>query len=80
VRKDPDVLAFDAQLGWLYVAGESGEISLFTVQEQAVSKLYAASQGSNAHLVASATASHRACLPLKALAGKPMMRITQTKP
>jgi YVTN family beta-propeller protein len=80
VAKDPDVLAFDAQLGWLYVAGESGEISLFSVQEQTVNKLGTAWLGPNAHVVATDPASHRAYFPLKALAGKPMMRITQAKP
>src|SRR5260370_18864443 len=38
VAKDPDVLAFDAQRQMLYVAGESGEVSEFSVSGAGVSK------------------------------------------
>jgi YVTN family beta-propeller protein len=80
VAKDPDVLAFDAQLGWLYIAGESGEVSIFKVQGKTVNALGTAMLGPNAHVVALDPATHRAYFPLKALAGRPMLRITEAKP
>jgi Uncharacterized conserved protein len=80
VAKDPDVLAFDGSLGWLYVAGESGEVSIFKVQGQTVSMLGTAMLGPNAHVVAVDPASHRAYFPLKAWKGSPMLRITQAQP
>lgn len=77
VAKDPDVLAFDRALGWLYVAGESGEVSVFGVQNRAVTALGTAMLGPNAHVVAVDEATHRAYFPLKNVAGKPLLRITQ---
>jgi YVTN family beta-propeller protein len=77
VAKDPDVLAFDRALGWLYVAGESGEVSVFNVQGQTVSPVATGVLGPNAHVVAVDEATHRAYFPLKSLAGKPILRITE---
>jgi YVTN family beta-propeller protein len=77
VAKDPDVLAFDRALGWLYVAGESGEVSVFKVQGQTVSPVATGVLGPNAHVVAVDEATHRAYFPLKSLAGKPILRITE---
>lgn len=39
VGKDPDVLTFDPQLGYLYVASESGVVSLFQVRDRKVEKM-----------------------------------------
>jgi YVTN family beta-propeller protein len=75
--KDPDVLAFDRTLGWLYVAGESGEVSVFHVQGQTVSPVATGVLGPNAHVVAVDEATHRAYFPLKSLEGKPVLRITE---
>jgi len=77
VAKDPDVLAFDPALGWLYVAGESGQVSLFKVQGKTVSTLATAWFGSNAHVVAVDPATHEAFFPLKPPRGTPMLRITR---
>lgn len=79
VAKDPDVLAFDRGLGWLYVAGESGEVSIFHVQGQSVRPLASGVLGPNAHVVAVDEATHRAYFPLKSLAGKPRLRIVEPK-
>lgn len=76
VAKDPDVLAFDRALGWLYVAGESGQVSVFRVQGRVVSALGTAELGPNAHVVAVDETTHRAYFPLKDVAGKPWLRIT----
>jgi YVTN family beta-propeller protein len=77
VAKGPDVLAFDRALGWLYVAGESGEVSVFHVQGQVVSLVATGVLGANAHVVAVDEATHRAYFPLKSLGGKPQLRITE---
>jgi len=77
VAKDPDVLAFDNSLGWLYVAGESGQVSVFKVRGQMVSALGTARLGPNAHVVAVDSVTHEAFFPLKPAHGKPMLRITR---
>lgn len=64
-------------IGWLYVAGESGEVSLFHVQGQTVSAVATGVQGPNAHVIAVDEATHRAYFPLKSLGGKPALRITE---
>lgn len=79
VAKDPDVLAFDPALGWLYVAGESGQVSLFKVQGKTVSALATAWFGPNAHVVATDPATHEAYFPLKTATGKPILRITRPR-
>lgn len=80
VAKDPDVLAFDPVLDWLYVAGESGQVSLFKVQGKTVSALGTARLGPNAHVVAVDPMTHEAFFPLKPAHGKPVLRITQPGP
>lgn len=75
VAKDPDVLAFDQSPGWLYVAGESGQVSLFKVNGQTVAALGTAWLGANAHVVAVDPATHEAYFPLKDVKGKPVLRI-----
>jgi DNA-binding beta-propeller fold protein YncE len=80
VAKDPDVLAFDRALGWLYVGGESGQVSIYGVHAHAVSPLGTAMLGPNAHVVAVDEATHKAYFPLKSVAGKPLLRITEPQP
>jgi YVTN family beta-propeller protein len=75
--KDPDVLAFDNSLGWLYAAGESGQVSVFKVTGKAVSALGTARLGPNAHVVAVDSVTHEAFFPLKPAHGEPMLRITR---
>ena len=79
VAKDPDVLAFDDSLGWLYVAGESGQVSLFKVQRKMVTAIATAWFGPNAHVVAVDPATHEAFFPLKSIRGKPMLGITRPR-
>ena len=79
VAKDPDVLAFDPSLGWLYVAGESGQVSLFKVNGQTVTALGTATLGANAHVVAVDPSTHEAYFPLKDVEGKPVLRITRPR-
>lgn len=81
VGADPDVLAFDTSLEWLYVAGEAGIVSVFQKQDGKLVKLGEAFLGPNAHVVAVDSATHRAYFPLKDVGGKSMLRIMapQTK-
>ena len=77
--RSPDVLAFDPALGWLYVASEAGEVSLFEVKSRTVRELGRASLGANAHVVAVDPATHRAYFPLKDVRGHPALRIMQPR-
>ncbi|HEY3519580.1 MAG TPA: YncE family protein [Rhodanobacteraceae bacterium] len=79
VGNDPDVLAFDDGLGLLYVASESGVVSLFKVQGHTVQELGEGRLGSNAHAVAVDSVTHKAYFPIKELNGKPALRITQAE-
>lgn len=76
VAKDPDVLAFDDALGWLYVAGESGQVSLFKVQGETVAPIATAWFGPDAHVVAVDPATHEAYFPLMDVKGAPVLRVT----
>lgn len=77
VARDPDVLAFDGSLGWLYVAGESGQVSLFKVQGTTITAIATAWLAPDAHVVAVDPVTHEAYFPLKAVKGTPMLRITR---
>lgn len=77
VAQDPDVLAFDPMFGWLYVAGESGQVSVFEVRGKTVSALGNAWLGPNAHVVAVDPVTHEAFFPLKPVRGTPLLRITR---
>jgi DNA-binding beta-propeller fold protein YncE len=74
VGKDPDVLAFDPGWGRLYVASESGEVSVFTLRGRAL-----VSDGNvvlpHAHTVSVDPRTHRVYLPLASVEGKPVLRI-----
>jgi YVTN family beta-propeller protein len=80
VGRAPDVLAFDPGLGWLYVASEGGEVSLFEVKSGTVRELGRAPMGTNAHVVAVDPATHLAYFPLKDMRGHPFLRIMQPHP
>jgi DNA-binding beta-propeller fold protein YncE len=73
---DPDVLADDPGLKRLYVAGESGQLSVFDIADPAhPKKLGDVFVGDNAHSVAADPASHRLFLPLRDVGGRAVMRI-----
>jgi len=75
VAKDPDVLAFDAQRQKLYVAGESGEVSEFSVANGDISKTGESYLAPNAHVVAIQPATHEIYFPLKNVESKTVLRI-----
>jgi DNA-binding beta-propeller fold protein YncE len=74
----PDVMSIDAKLGWLYVAAESGDLTVFDLTRPGVSLLGRDHPGSNAHSVAVDPATHRVFFPLvKGAKGTPVLRIMQ---
>ncbi len=79
VGGEPDVLAYDAGLGMLYVAGEAGVMSVFSVTDKGVDKRGDIAVGPNAHTVAVDPATHRLYFPLKDVNGAPVMRVIEPK-
>jgi DNA-binding beta-propeller fold protein YncE len=74
VAEDPDVLAYDAGLKRLYVASESGVLTVFSTAGTRLVRLgtYTAPQ---AHTVAVNPANHEVYLPLANVKGRPVLRI-----
>lgn len=75
--KDPDVLAFDPESQFLYVAGESGEVSEFNIAKNTVVKTGESRLAPNSHVVAIDSTSHEIYFPLMNVDGKPVLRIMQ---
>jgi DNA-binding beta-propeller fold protein YncE len=71
----PDVLALDPGLHRLYVAAESGLLSVFQVDGLAVRKAAEGNAGPDAHVVAVDPATHLVYLPLRNLSGQPVLRV-----
>jgi YVTN family beta-propeller protein len=78
VGDDPDVLGYDSELGLLYVAAESGIVSIFAVQGE-VQKLADVKLGPNAHVVAADPSTHRSYYPLKNVDGRTVLRIMEAR-
>jgi DNA-binding beta-propeller fold protein YncE len=74
VGEDPDVLALDPRWGRLYVASESGVVSMFTIRHDGV-----APEGNvmipHAHSVAVDPRTHHVYLPLQSVKGRPVLRV-----
>jgi DNA-binding beta-propeller fold protein YncE len=78
--RDPDVLALDPGLKRLYVASESGDLSIFDISEPASPRsLGEVAVAAHAHSVAVDPASHRLFLPLADLDGFSVMRILEPR-
>jgi len=75
VKEDPDVLAYDRGLKLLYVACESGGISLFKADNGHLTKLGDVDVGPNSHTVAVDSKTHKSYFPLKDVNGSPVLRI-----
>ena len=75
VGADPDVLAFDKDLGRLYVSAESGIITVFDERERKLEKMGEGFFAPNAHSVAVDSKTHRVYFPLQNVGGKPILRI-----
>ena len=79
VGDGPDVLAWDSAWRRLYVASESGVVSVFAVQGAVLQRLEEL-QVPHAHTVAVDPRTHRVYLPLENLGGRPVLRILEPAP
>jgi DNA-binding beta-propeller fold protein YncE len=79
VGDDPDVLAWDPAWRRLYVASESGVVSVFSVQGAALQRLEEL-RLPRAHTVAVDPVTHRVYLPLENMGGRPILRILEPVP
>ncbi len=74
----PDVLSIDPGLGWLYVAAESGDLTVFDLDKPGVALVGHDQPGANSHTVAVDPATHRVFFPLpRGTSGMPVLRIMQ---
>jgi len=71
----PDVLAFDTGLRRLYVAAESGIVTVFWVRESALEKIGQVYLAPNAHTIAVDSQSHRVYVPLENLNGRAVLSV-----
>ena len=77
VGSDPDVLALDSEKQLLYVACESGIISIFKVARPSIQKLAEGFLANGAHIITVDSTTHRVFLPLPEINGKPTLKIMQ---
>lgn len=75
----PDVLALDSSLGRLYVAAESGPMTVFDVALPGVKQIAQGSAGPNAHTVAVDPQTHILYLPIVNPSGQSVLRELQPK-
>jgi hypothetical protein len=76
----PDVMSIDPGLGWLYVAAESGDLTVFDITKPGVSLVGHDQPGANSHSVVVDPATHRVFFPLMAgPSGQPVLRIMRPK-
>lgn len=75
VGSDPDVLAFDKSLARLYVAAESGVVTVFDERGRSLEKVGERFYAAHAHSVAADERTHRVYFPLESVDGKPVLRI-----
>lgn len=71
----PDLMAFDAGLGLLYVASESGILSIFRVEGKTLAKVGEVFVAARAHSVTVAPDTHRVYLPIENLERRPVLRV-----
>jgi hypothetical protein len=76
VGKDPDVLAFDISAKRLYVAAESGHVTVFQEANRALEPLGDLHMP-HAHTVAVDQKTHLVYFPLEDIDGKPVLRIME---
>jgi DNA-binding beta-propeller fold protein YncE len=77
VGEDPDVLAYDAELQRLYVATESGIVTIFEVRPSSLVQLGRARLAAHAHSVAVDQTTHDVFFPLQNVNGRPAVRVMQ---
>lgn len=74
VGDDPDVLAWDAGLQRLYVASESGGLTIFVTDGKGLRAIETL-RAPHAHTVSVDPRTHRVYLPLENVGGRPLLRI-----
>ncbi len=72
-----DVLADDRARHLLYVASESGVVSVYDTRKGGLTRIAQALLALNAHVVAVDPATHRVYFPLQNVGGKPFMRVME---
>jgi len=78
--RDPDVLSVDAGQGWLYVAAESGDLTIFDLRQPGVALIGHDHPGPHSHTVVADPATHRVFFPLQeGPGGKPVLRIMRPR-
>lgn len=75
VGAGPDVLAFDQKLHLLYVASESGVVSMFREQDKQLVKVGEGHLAPAAHSVAVNQQTHEVYFPLRNIGGRPVLRV-----
>lgn len=75
VGAGPDVLAYDESMHHLYVAAESGIMTIFSVQKGNVKKIHEGFIAPHAHTVTVDQTTHFVYLPLENINSKPVLRI-----
>lgn len=77
---EPDVLAIDPALGWLYVAAESGDLTVFDIGRPGLAHLARDAIGEASHSVVVDPRSHEVFFPLqKGPNGRPTLRIMRPR-
>lgn len=72
----PDVLSIDPVQGWLYLAAESGDVTIWDITKPGVTLVGHDHPGANAHTVAADPATHRVFFPLpQGDSATPVLRI-----
>lgn len=80
IAHKPDVLAIDQSLHRLYIASESGALSVLDIKDAASPAVIATFPfGENAHSVGVDPNSHRVFLPLRNVDGRAVLRILQPR-
>jgi hypothetical protein len=70
------VLSIDPGLGWLYLAAEGGDLTVFDIGKSGLSLIGHDRPGNNSHTVAVDPATHQVFFPLMAGPnGRPVLRI-----
>jgi YVTN family beta-propeller protein len=78
VGDGPDVLAFDDAQKLLYVASESGVVSVFEEQGKKLMKVGEGLLAPHAHSVAVDPQTHRVYFPLQNVNGRPVLRVMES--
>ncbi len=75
VGADPDVIAFDTLLHRLYVASESGVVSVFSLGQNKIDKIAETYFAPHAHTISVDEKTHLVYFPLQNINAKPILRI-----